>query len=87
MDDMEARLSRLESDVEYIKRDVADVKADVRQIRQDLNEQNVTLARVEERMTHLPSTDYMLKAFLLFLTIIGALITLAPKIQHFFKID
>ena len=87
MDDMEARLSRLESDVEYIKRDVADVKADVRQIRHDLNEQKVSLARVEERVSHLPSTDYMLKAFALLLSIIAALIALAPKIQHFFKMD
>lgn len=81
---MEARLSRLESDVDYIKRDVADLKADVRQVRQDLNGQQVILARVEERVSHLPSTDYMLKAFLLILTIIGALVTLAPKIQQFF---
>lgn len=83
---MEARLSRLESDVEYIKRDVSDVKTDVRQMRQDLNEQKVTLTRVEERISHLPSTDYILKAFLLLLTIIGALVTLAPKLQHFFKV-
>lgn len=32
---MEARIARLESDVEYIKRDIADIKSDVREIKTD----------------------------------------------------
>jgi hypothetical protein len=31
--DMEARMARLESDVEYMKRDIAELKTDVREIR------------------------------------------------------
>jgi len=35
---MEARVAKLESDVEYIKRDIADIKSDVKEIRKDLKE-------------------------------------------------
>ena len=33
---MEARIAKLESDVEYIKRDVGEIKIDVREARNDL---------------------------------------------------
>jgi hypothetical protein len=33
---MEARIARIESDVEYIKRDITDIKADIREIRGDI---------------------------------------------------
>lgn len=35
-DDVEVRVARLESDVEYIKRDIAEIKADVRQAAGDI---------------------------------------------------
>ncbi|MFI2810164.1 hypothetical protein [Microbulbifer sp. JSM ZJ756] len=34
--DMEARVARLESDVEYIKRDISEIKTDLREIRGDI---------------------------------------------------
>ncbi len=33
---MEARVAKLESDMEYVKRDISDVKYDVREIRRDM---------------------------------------------------
>jgi hypothetical protein len=33
---MEARIAKLESDVEYIKRDIAEIKTDVKETRKDL---------------------------------------------------
>ena len=33
---MEARIAKLESDVEYIKRDIGDLKTDVRELRGDV---------------------------------------------------
>lgn len=35
-DDMQARVARLESDVEHIKQDIAEIKADVRQAASDI---------------------------------------------------
>lgn len=32
---MEARVARLETDIDYIKRDVAEIKSDVREIKRD----------------------------------------------------
>jgi hypothetical protein len=33
---MEARIAKLESDVEYIKRDIGEIKTDVKEARKDL---------------------------------------------------
>jgi hypothetical protein len=35
-DDMEARVAKLESDMEYVKRDISEIKGDVREIRRDM---------------------------------------------------
>lgn len=34
---MEARIARLESDVEYIKRDMSEVKTDLKELRRDMD--------------------------------------------------
>jgi len=33
---MEARVAKLESDMEYVKRDISEIKGDVREIRRDM---------------------------------------------------
>ncbi|EIV8648103.1 hypothetical protein CWW57_RS00960 [Vibrio parahaemolyticus] len=38
-DDLEARVAKLESSVEYIQRDIADIKGDIKGIRTELKEQ------------------------------------------------
>lgn len=43
---MEARVARLEADMEYVKRDVADIKTDIRDVRD-------RLTTLEERAKHL----------------------------------
>jgi outer membrane murein-binding lipoprotein Lpp len=52
---MEARVARLEADVDYIKRDVGELKADVRSVKGDVTAIRIDLARLDERVTHLPT--------------------------------
>lgn len=39
---MEARISRLESDVDYIKRDIAELKGDVKELRSEISSVRTT---------------------------------------------
>ena len=65
---------KLQSDVEYIKRDVVELRADSRDVRD-------RLARLEERVTHLPGKGFIIVVVTTALVITGGLITIAPKLQ------
>lgn len=52
---MEARVARLEADVDYIKRDVSELKTDVRGVKGDVTAIRLDLARLDERVKHLPT--------------------------------
>ena len=67
-------LSKLQTDGEYIKRDLGETRADMKEVRD-------RLARLEERVGHLPSKGFIIVVVTSVLVITGALITLAPKIQ------
>ncbi|MGE0383450.1 MAG: hypothetical protein AB7Q97_01890 [Gammaproteobacteria bacterium] len=43
---MEARIARLESDVEFIKRDIGEIKTDVRELRREVREDFRVLAGI-----------------------------------------
>ena len=65
---------KLQSDVEYIKRDVSELRTDVRDVRD-------RLARLEERVLHLPGKGFIVVVVTTALVIIGGLVTIAPKLQ------
>jgi hypothetical protein len=67
-----AELGKLQSDVAYIKRDVLELRTDSRDIRD-------RLARLEERVAHLPGKGFVVVTTALVIT--GGLITIAPKLQ------
>jgi hypothetical protein len=74
---MLVEIAKIQSDGEYIKRDLGEVRTDVRDVRD-------RLARLEERVTHLPGKGFIVAVVTTSLVIIGALLTIAPKLQAVF---
>ena len=68
------QIAKLQSDAEYIKRDVSELRVDVRDVRD-------RLARLEERVIHLPGKGFIIVVVTTAMVIIGGLITIAPKLQ------
>lgn len=53
--DLEARVARLESDVEYIKRDISELKADMRSLKDDVS-------TIKHRLAYLAGAAFILVA-------------------------
>ncbi|KPF77506.1 hypothetical protein IP88_05990 [alpha proteobacterium AAP81b] len=79
--DMEVRVARLESDVEYIKRDVGDLKLDMRVVRSDVSGLKVDVARLDERVKALPSKGFIVTASVTIVGVLTAVIALADKVR------
>ena len=67
-------LAKLQSDGEYIKRDLGEVRTDMRDLRD-------RMSRLEVRVDHLPSKGFIVGVVMIALTLIGGLLTVAPKLQ------
>jgi hypothetical protein len=81
---MEARVARLEVDVEHIKRDIGDIKSDIRSLSVQTTELRTTLATLTERVAHLPSKDFIVKVVVAAGGLIGALVLFQGNIQKLF---
>lgn len=55
--DMEARIARLESDVEHVKGAVAEIRSDLRDTKADIGAIKTDLAIIKERLSHIPTTN------------------------------
>lgn len=64
----------IQSDLEYLKRDLSESRVDMKDIRD-------RMARLEVRVDHLPTKGFIVTAVITSLTIIGALIAVAPRLQ------
>jgi len=80
---MEARVARLESDVEHIKTDIGDIKITLRELTGVANDLRVGFARIDERIIHLPTKAFIVKAVVISLTLVGALFIFQGNIQRF----
>lgn len=67
-------IAKLQSDGEYLKRDLSETRADMRDIRD-------RMTRLEVRVDHLPTKGFIVTAVIASLTIVGALVAIAPKLQ------
>jgi hypothetical protein len=56
---MEARVARLESDMEHVKKSVAEIATDVKGGRATLGEIKVELGRFDERLKHMPTKGFI----------------------------
>ena len=79
---MEVRIARLESDVDYIKRDIGELKTDVRSLRDGFNRIEGSLARFEERVSHLPGKSFIVTTSVGALTFFTAVVLFADKIRE-----
>lgn len=59
---MEARVARLESDMEHVKKSVADMATDVKAVRTSLGDIKVDLGRFDERLKHMPTKGFIFAA-------------------------
>lgn len=71
---MEARIAKLEADMEYVRRDVGDLRGDMRDVRD-------RLGRLEERVGHLPSKGFVVTATTASLALLTALVVFQGKLQ------
>ena len=79
--DMEARVARLESDVEYIRRDVSELKIDVRDLKNDMIKVKIDVAVLTERVAHLPTKGYLIATASGIIALLTAAMLFADKIK------
>jgi hypothetical protein len=71
---MLTEIAKLQSDGEYTKRDLGEMRTDMRDVRD-------RLARLEERIGHLPGKGFIVIVVTTSLVIAGGLFAIAPKLQ------
>jgi septal ring factor EnvC (AmiA/AmiB activator) len=79
--------AKVEASVEHIQKDIAEIKVDVREFRSGISALNTSNERLTERVSHLPSKEFIVKVVLLTLAVIAALITFQGSIRHFLKLS
>jgi hypothetical protein len=67
-------LAKLQSDGEHLKRDLGETRTDMKDVRD-------RMARLEVRVDHLPSKEFIATVVVIALGIVGGLLTIAPKLQ------
>jgi hypothetical protein len=80
---MEARVARLESDVGHIKTDIGDIKSSLKELTTNTTDLRINFARLDERVSHLPTKGFIVTAVTLGLGLIAALVVFQGNIQHF----
>ena len=80
-DGMEARVAKLEASVSHIERDIGEARSDIKNINGLMSDARERLARLEERVAHLPSKGFIVTCTTVTLAIMIAAATLAPKLQ------
>jgi hypothetical protein len=76
---MEARIARLESDMEHVKNDVAAIKVDTSAIRESLTVVRVDNASVKERLSHVPTVGKLWAASGSIIAAIGIIVAIAVR--------
>jgi hypothetical protein len=71
-DDMEGRLAKLESDMEYVKRDVGEMRPDVAKLKTDV-------ATLVERVGNLPTKEWTFKSLAALLVAISVIVGLIVR--------
>jgi hypothetical protein len=66
-------VAKLQSDGEYAKQFLAELRTDMRDLRD-------RMAKLEERVLHLPSKEFIVGVVVTALVIVGGLTTIAPKL-------
>ena len=67
-------IAKLQNDGEYTRRDLGELRTDMRDLRD-------RMSKLEVRVDHLPSKGFIVGVVMIALTLIGGLLTVAPKLQ------
>ncbi len=73
-DVLQTEVTKIQVDGEYTKKFLGELQTDMRDMRD-------RMARLEVRVDHLPSKGFIVGVVVLALTLIGGLVTIAPKLQ------
>jgi len=73
-DALEARVAKLETDIEYVKRDVGELRTDMRDVRD-------RLTRIEEQVSALPSKGFVFGVYGVVAAVIVAVTLFQAQIQ------
>lgn len=84
-DGMEARVARLESDVEHIKSDIGEMKQSLRTVQDGVSELRIAFARIDERVAHLPSKGFLIACVLAALTVLAAITVFQDNMRKSFS--
>lgn len=76
---MEARVARLESDMEHVKKDVAELKSDTKAVRASINGLDVKFAGFERELAHRPTTTMMWAATFTGVGVVSAIVALIVR--------
>jgi hypothetical protein len=74
LDVLHTELAKIQVDGDYTKSFLSELKVDMRDMRD-------RMAKLEVRVDHLPSKGFIVGVVMLALTLIGGLLTVAPKLQ------
>ena len=67
-------IAKLQNDGDYTKRDLGEMRTDMRDMRD-------RMSKLEVRVDHLPSKEFIVTVVMISLTLVGGLLTVAPKLQ------
>jgi hypothetical protein len=74
LDIVHVEIAKIQLDGEYTKKSLSGLEGDMRDLRE-------RMTRLEVRVDHLPTKGFIVAAVIATLTIVGALVTIAPKLQ------
>jgi hypothetical protein len=76
---MEARLARLESDMDHVKRDVGELKADVRNLLLGVETVKASNGVIEEKLRHVATVPQMWAAAIGIVSALGGIVALIVR--------
>jgi hypothetical protein len=79
---MEARVARLESDMEHVKKSVADIATDMKSVRTSLGDIKVDLGRFDERLKHMPTKGFIFATSAAMVGVTSAIVALVVKMMN-----
>jgi chromosome segregation ATPase len=79
--DLRTDVRDLQTAGEYTKRELVELRTDVRDLRMNVRDLGDRMSKLEVRVDHLPSKGFIVVVVTIALTIIGGLLSVAPKLQ------
>lgn len=83
-DGMEARVAKLEASVSHIERDMGEARSDLKALASHMSDTRERIARLDERVSHLPTKEFIYKSVAGLIAAMVGVATLAPKLQALF---